>query len=87
MGWYGPIDRTITAVAGDRVLVCASHEREGGGRTLLFTAGEDAPFTAPRIALVAAQAACPWRFDGTPDMRLLSCQVSGAKFVYAGGEQ
>ena len=81
--WYGPLDRTITVVAGAAILACGEIDRDGNVQTLVFTA-TGAPFATPRVALVAAGAACPWHFDGTPDMRLLSCQVMGATFVYGG---
>ena len=80
--WYGNLDRTITAVAGDMVLSCERHELEGGRATLIFKPPDGLPFSAPRIALVASSAACPWCYDGTPDMRLVSCQVTAAKFQY-----
>ncbi len=83
-GWYGDLDQTITAIAGDKVLACERREAEGGGATLVFSPLNGETFTAPRIALVAGGAACPWRYDGTPDMRLLSCQVTAARFQYDG---
>ena len=83
-GWYGPGDRTITGIAGDSVLICEDRETDNGGRTLVFTKERGATFIAHRFTLVASQAACPWHYDGTPDARLLSCQVTGATFVFDG---
>ena len=82
--WYGNLDRTITAVADGTVLSCERRELEGGRATLVFTPPDGVPFSAPHIALVAAAAACPWCYDGTPDMRLVSCQITAARFQYNG---
>ncbi len=82
--WYGNLDRTITAVADGIVLSCERHDLEGGRATLVFKPPDDVPFSAPRIALVAGAAACPWCYDGTPDMRLVSCQITAARFQYDG---
>ena len=83
--WYGDLDQTITAVAGNMVLACERRVAGGGGKTLIFTPPDASPIIAPRVALVADASACPWRYDGTPDKRLLSCQVTAAKFQYDGG--
>ena len=82
-GWYGGMDQTMTAVASDTVLACERREDGSNGATLIFTSPDTSPTTACRIALVAAAATCPWHHDGTPDVRLLSCQVTAAKFLYA----
>lgn len=82
--WYGNLDRTITAVAGGTILGCERHEAEGGSATLVFTSPDGMPFTAPHIALVAGASACPWHYNGAPDMRLLSCQVTSARLHYEG---
>lgn len=80
--WYGNLDRTITALANGTVLSCERHNLEGGRARLAFKTPDGSPFSAPHIALVASAAACPWSYDGTPDMRLVSCQISAARFQY-----
>ena len=81
-GWYGDLDQTIAAVAGGLPMDYKRHDLEGGGANLIFNSVDCPPIIVSHVALVAAAAACPWRHDGTPDMRLLSCQVTDVTFQF-----
>ncbi len=80
-GWYGGLDRAIATASERGRLALARHQLDDGSWVLSITGGE-AGSKVDYVVLVAVEAICPYRYDGTPDPRVLSFNVTRAVFVF-----
>ena len=81
IGWYGELDRSL-AIASERDRLPQSLRQLDDGSWLLTITGGAAGNVMNYVVLVAADATCPYRYDGTPDPRVLSLAVARATFVF-----
>ena len=70
----------VLAFSEGQALRCRLQEKAGGELTLAVTA-DGGSFRASYLVLVARDASCPLRFNGTPDPRLISISLREARFV------
>lgn len=80
--WIGQ-DRTIWLVA-DGIGLSTTIKQDAGELILVAERPDGQAFSGARLSLVAGEADCPWRLNGSPDPRLLSCCIEYARISYQG---
>ncbi len=70
----------VLAFSEGQALRCRLQEKAGGELSLAITA-DSGSFRMGYLVLIARDASCPLRFNGTPDPRLISISLRNARFI------